>query len=425
VRLHERQFLVGPDLLDLDDSLPLVETGRGFRLGIALHVGRGGGSHALAGRFVTVEDDTITLDAIGSLACYYRQIDGDMWASSSPELLRALEPRLNYPRERLEWGSERNWFPPPLSGIEGIRRLLPSQSLNIHDGSVAKYAHLPEIPSLSYAEALDAIETLLRRTVSAAAERFPLWVPLTAGADSRLILAACVAENLDVTTFTFEAPDGHQHPQDRLLPPRIAETAGVEHRLFCPRRPDPELEHLFDTHTAFHSHDLDRALMVRGQWEHVPKEVLVLGGNGWEVGRCYYWREQPPVPDEYRAWLAEHPSELDWRDRLYIDQRMAGWLGANEQGLDVTGRQRIHPTNCGELLALLLALPVSRRRDGHYRAELVRRLCPPLGRIPINPSLTMAEALGRRIKLERALLRDRELHYVSHRLGQALRRLRS
>jgi hypothetical protein len=425
VRLHERQFLVGPDLFHRDESLPLVETGHGFRLGIGLPVGSGAGPHALVGRFVTVEEDTITLDAIGSFACYYRRIDADVWASSSPELLRRLEPRLHYPYRRLEWGSERDWFPPPLSGIKGIRRLLPSQSLNLRDGTLASHVNLPKIPSLSYADALDAIEALLRRTVSAAAEHSPLWVPLTAGGDSRLILAACVAERLDITTFTFEAPEGRQHAQDMLLPPRLAETAGVEHRLFRSTSPDPKIEQMFDTHTAFHSNDLDRALIVRGQWAYVPKGALVLGGNGWEVGRCYYWREQPPVPDEYRAWVAEHRSELDWRDRLYIDQRMAGWLGANEQGLDVTGRHRIHPANCGELLALLLALPVARRRDGHYRAELVRRLYPPLARIPVNPSLTVVEALARRIKLERALLRDQDVHYVSHRLGQALRRLGS
>jgi hypothetical protein len=425
VRLHERQFLVGPGRLDRDKSLPLVETERGFRLGIGLHVGSLSGPHALAGRFVTVEEDTIMLDAIGSLACYYRQIDGAVWASSSPELLRTLEPGLDYPAERLKWGSEREWFPPPLSGIEGILRLLPGQSLNLRDCSVVSHANLPKIPSLSYGEALDAIEALLRRIVSAAAERFPLWVPLTAGGDSRLILAACIAESLDITTFTFQAPEEHQHAQDLLLPPRIAETAGVQHYLLRSGRPDPEIEQLFDTHTAFHSHDLDRALIVRGQWAHIPDGALVLGGNGWEVGRCYYWREQPPVPDEYRAWVNEHPSELDWRDQLYVDQRMAGWLGANEQGLDLTGRQRIHAANCGELLALLLALPVDLRRDGRHQAELVRRLHPPLARIPVNPSLTIAEAIRRRIIRERGLMRDQNLRYVSHRLGRALQRLRS
>src|SRR5205085_2877275 len=59
-----------------------------------------------------------------------------------------------------------------------------------------------------------------------------LWLPLTAGYDSRLLLAAARAAEVDVTTFTFENP--RMSRADRDLPPALARIPNVEHRLIEP-----------------------------------------------------------------------------------------------------------------------------------------------------------------------------------------------
>ena len=138
----------------------------------------------------------------------------------------------------------------------------------------------------------------------------------------------------------------------------------------------------------------------------IPNDALSLGGNVWEVGRCYYHEkfapELPPDSSEWSAWLRATPSELlDWRDRFYVEQRLAGWLSSIEQGIDLTGRERLHVANCADLFSLLLSLPEPTRRSGRHQLELVRMLAPELARFPVNASETVLGRLaGRFVRLE-------------------------
>jgi hypothetical protein len=345
VKLHGRQFVIGPAAVEPDrtwlhsmlspdlvlshcETLPVRDNGSALELGI--HVDGGG-------RFVTITDGVPSLDPAGTLGCFFRNADGRLWASSSPSLLRRVEPKLPLPspQERPRWKSEHEWFPPPLSGIRGVSRLLPSQRLNLLTGEALPRPLLPPIPKVTYNVALNAIEQILRLTVRAVADRFDeLWLPLTARVDSRVLLATCAAEGVDIVPFTFDREPTKIGEADRLLPPKLAATAGYEHRLIPMQRYDAEAVAVFDEHTAFHSDDLDRECVGLGQWELIPREALVLGGNVFELGRCYYYARQPQAPQEWCEWLERTPSDVDWRGRLYMEQRIAGWLSSFEQGVD-------------------------------------------------------------------------------------------
>jgi hypothetical protein len=438
MKLHGRQFVIGPAVLEPDrtwrhsalspdlvlshcETLPVRSDHSALELGI--RVGRGG-------RFVTIKDDVLTLDPTGTLGCFFRSVDGKVWASSSPSLLRTIEPVLPLPppEERPKWRSEREWFPPPHAGIRGISRLLPSQRLNLVTADLTPRRLLPSIPSITYNEALDAIEQILRETIRALASSFEqLWLPLTSGGDSRLLLAACAAEGVEAVSFTFDREPSKMDDGDRILPAKLAASAGFEHRLIPMQAYDANAVAIFDEHTAFHSDDMDRVFVGFRQWELVPREALVLGGNVLELGRCYYRTHQPAAPQEWFEWLEQAPSELDWRDRLYLEQRIAGWLSSFEQGVDATRRQRVQVANNGDLLALLLSLPEGLRRDGVHQRDLTRRLHPPLAQFPVNPVFGLHSRVQARVARERSLLlyHGGVRAYVRSRASRIRRQLRS
>jgi hypothetical protein len=358
------------------------------------------------------------------LGVFYRQVENDRWISSSPELLRRIPPELDAPTRRLQWAVEGNeWFEPPHSGVASVRRLLPSQRLPLTQGTI-----VPK-PLLPASEAVDPIadaEHRLRRVVSELAERGPLWVSLTGGRDSRLVLAACVAEGLEPVTFTFDRGPGAEYPLspgDRRLPPRLADLAGLEHRLLRPKRYDHEAVALFDRHCCFHCVGGDRYEAAHGQWDQIPRDAIVLGGNVFEAGRAYYRLHQPQAPREWSRWARATPHELDRGDRLYIEQRMAGWLSSAEQAGDVTGRARIYPANCGRLLSTILTLPEDVRARGAHQTELIERMAPRLSRLPFNP-VPLRQRARARWDRERALVRhhDGVARYVRARVDVLSRR---
>jgi hypothetical protein len=389
-------------------TLPVEEVD-GLVLGIAVRPARD--RSTWAGRWAVVRPDLrLELDASGLLGCFYRPAEGPSWVSSSAALLRQIAPQLRGPHPPLDpddW--TRDWYPPPVCGIPSVRKLLPSQTLDLRTGAIEPRQLVPRRTPRSEERIVDELADLLVRLVREVGRRWPeLWVSLSGGMDSRLVLAATHAARVPVTVYTNDKP-GAISRADRQLPPRLADALGLEHRLIEPFPEEERRLRLFDLHTACQTFDTDRHYFARRHFDQLPPSALVLGGNCWEVGRCAHHREfGQELPDgssesgrwfaEWLAWVRRNPADsLDWRDRYHIEQKLTGWLSAIEQGIDISGRQRIHLANCGEIFGLLLALPESVRSTGSHQLELIRRLAPELAGFPVNAPESVVGRIRRRL----------------------------
>jgi hypothetical protein len=76
---------------------------------------------------------------------------------------------------------------------------------------------------------------------------------------------------------------------------------------------------------------------------------------------------------------------MDWRDRFYLEQRLAGWASSNAQGIDSTGRELVHLASCQALISDLLAIPRELRCRGQHQRDLVAAMAPELARFPTTP----------------------------------------
>jgi hypothetical protein len=339
-----------------------------------------------AGRWVLVRDGRLRLDACGTLGVFY----GAGWVSSSPALF-AGEAATSLDRSRGHMG----WYPPPSSGRAGVRRLLPSQELALADSSVTRRSLLPA-PAAEPAERL--VATI--RGLPAG----DVWLALTGGIDSRTVLAAAVGSGRRVTAFTFV--DERTPVGDRELPPRLAKAVGVEHRRIDIPALDADALAAFDTHTSGHCIDGPRDQVAHRVWDMIPLDAAVLGGGCFELARAYYhdrvddapptargiadavlarWGDRPEGVQAWAGWVADDPGDLDWRDRLYLEQRIAGWLSSNAQGIDLTGRRQVHIANDGPMIRGLLARPVAERIEREHQRAVIRHLAPALDDFPINP----------------------------------------
>jgi hypothetical protein len=371
-----------------------------------------------AGRWALVKGTTLGLDACGLLGVFYR----DGWYSSSPELLRLIPPELREVENRLVYESGLDWFPPPRSGISGIRRLLPSQTIDFATGELRPRPLL--VPSDPDPHGL--AEMLVAALVNFADRR--VIVPLTGGRDSRVILAAALKAGLDVVTYTAIRLPRFSHA-DLTLPPKLSEIAGVPHYAIRPGKPRPELVDLFDRHSAHHCVDVERRGLASGD---TPSFAPLLSGHVFELGRCFYYGELPAELDdatlaqkpvhEWASWIQEHPEPIDWRDRFYWEQRLAGWSSSFAQAGDLAPPERFYPANSRRFASGLLAFPEAvRRRSDHQRA-ILESLSPELAAVPINPE--PGSKVSRRIKYEARLLKRDRHRYPAGRVA-ALRRFRS
>jgi hypothetical protein len=376
-----------------------------------------------SGRWILISDSEIHLDACGLIGCFYRTVNhgptAELWASSSPALIAALPGRepAHHAGAKIHLGKGMDWYPPPRSGFAGVNRLLPTQILSLAAPRHVRTLPRPPLVDVqkpqTYEEALDALQRSLVTSLSRLREgREPVWLPLTSGMDSRLILAAAKEAELPLTTFTQKYP--LMQSADRRLPPLLARELGYDHKFIRPAGFSRRRQEMFDAHTARHCVEGDRRFFAHKQWEAIPGSAVILRGAVFPLTRClghggfpnsvvsdllqaitqrFHFREFHPdsYPHlagvaEWVEWAASTPCPgLDWRDRFFLEQRTAGQASAVEQALDLTAYERVYIANCHLYLTTALMLSVEARRNSRHHIDLIGRMAPELLRFPFNP----------------------------------------
>jgi hypothetical protein len=406
-----------------------------------------------SGRWILITGSEVHLDAGGLIGCFYRTIQHgsttELWASSSPALVATIpgRQRSRYVGPKLHPGKGMDWYPLPRSGLDGVNKLLPTQVLSLAPATDRRVLPRPALASVqqpaTYKAALDALQRSLVTSLSHLREGSgDVWLPLTAGFDSRLILAAARQADLSITTFTQHYP--LMERGDLELPPLLASELGYEHRHLRPRRFSRTRRALFDAQTAGHCVDGDRRFFAHGQWEMIPEPAVILRGGVFELGRCYFHRKFPepvardpaeliatrfhfgefhPTSSTHRSGISEwiewtartSQPGLDWRDRLYLEQRIAGWVSSIEQALDLTSYERAYIANSHTYMATVLALPEAARLNSQHHIDLIARMAPRLLRFPFNPA-DGRSALARRLRDEWRELaaRPRKRRYAAY-----------
>jgi hypothetical protein len=446
LKLHRRQFLIGPAPVLVDEEWTSIDVGDGMHLsferalpitpvrdrdrGAWYLLGRAVQSDPTraappdeiaaartaevdlltstwSGRWVLVGDGAVHPDAAGLLGCFYAgdSRDCSLVVSSSAALLREqVDPGTASPPLRYRVGM--GWYPPPASRFKGIRRLLPSQALTL-DGAGDPVRHRPLLvdqPKAGYDETLAQLETSLRTVLRNLAKTGrPLWLALTGGYDSRLLLAAMRREGLEFTTFTWET--SILTKADRTIPPLLAKDVRVRHRFLTRRRFHEERLRIFDEHTAFHTADLDRELIPWGQYEELPPDAIVILGNVIPLGSLHFYgrltahldvvesvaegygfaehhRDSPAHWDGIRKWadwIHAHPERgMDWRDRFYWEQLVAGWCSSCEQATDFVDVECASPAACQSIMAEELSIDPAKRYNKRWQVDLTYRMAPSL-----------------------------------------------
>jgi hypothetical protein len=444
--LHRRQFIIGPEPLrpyaewlirELPHglyfthcpTLPVRDSEHGLVLGLAIASDDRDDPDGWAGRWVLLTGTTLSLDASGLLGVFIR----GRWLSSSPELLRTLSPELPLPVRRLRYNEGMDWFAPPGSGIDGIGKLLPSQTIDIATGEVSSRTLLAPVAHRSDRERVTALADRLVRTVESAARRYDeLLVALTAGRDSRLVLAAAIAAGAEVSAYTFFLP--HMNEVDRTLPPRLCASVGVRHFATTPGDARPEIYSLFDQHCAHHCVEANRPGLATRAIGWSLGNVAVLPGNGFEVGRCQYYGKLPRELNErvlatspmlaheprervgisdWARWIDDHPDPLDWRDRFYIEQILAGWLSSTAQAGDLAGPPEVWVANSRRFISELLQFPEAVRMKAFHQDAVLEALSPKLARLPVN---VVGSRTTVRLRRELSLVRRDRVRYFARRI---------
>lgn len=359
------------------------------------------------GRWVVITDQELQIDAAGLMPAFYTQ--GHDWCISSSLAVISKVAGCKPSHPVSDFGLTWQLLPDTL--IDNVSALLCTQKILLSKShlSVCFNSCITDYRHLSTQDKITRIADILKTAITNIAHYSggEIWIALTAGRDSRLLLAAALAAGVKFTTYT--AQHDNISTSDRKIPVRLAHRFGFEHSYIKASVPDTAKIDKYLCFSAGNSKGADIEFYSRGQFDKIPATAFVIRGSIFEAARTYgrsiatadmdgfkngyqaYYqsslsdRRQSVAFDKWLKYVEEYPiSYIDLRDRMYIEQRVGGWVAAIEQALDVNDWTSIQIANCRELISILLSATEQERNTATLSMGAVTALFPQLNEYPYN-----------------------------------------
>jgi len=366
--------------------------------------------HSLAGRFAAVwlgrGGTRVFLDASGSLGVVYCA-EQEIAASTA-----FLVPYQDASDDRLALVNEPTPYPYDphlyfgLTVRHSVDWLLPNHYLDLESWRTVRYWPIGESESTDDVE--DVLETVVNRvreSVRALVESGPVQMSLTAGNDTRALLA-CSKEFLDEIEFVTLAFPDRIGRTDVNVARQMASALGLRHRVIRGRASFEDIDRvLYRTGcvAALDSRCQQGARMMANLDSKRPYLSASMAEvarqpsyRTWDpepqpqdIERLLAWENQPAWPElieRGRRWLDDLPvrSAAGIIDFVDFEQRYGGWTGYLPYAYPEGSACTVYPFSDWRVFEAVLRLPFEYRLGNRFTPDIVVREWPELAAFPIN-----------------------------------------
>ena len=315
-----------------------------------------------------------------------------------------------------------NGFPGNFTPFRGVRILTANMVCDLWDCTTQRYWPSKKISPRTVDEVAEATLTTVASNLKKAAQIAPLKIALTAGFDSRVILACALEAAVPFETFTYGKPVGGTEV-DHKVAKHLAGVFGFSHTSVRSKPLNPTEEANFRATSYTNNHML--AAKGLEQFFGSPRSIGV-NGNLFELARdhygtvrhyeneysgaelmtrMYYHKLSPKFKKRIASSTRSgdyirslEPYFAEWlKDvggfaggffppvtQFYWEHRMAAWNGPFTLERDFYSNFLV-PFNSHQIFELFLATPENERFDRAIPYALMKRVDSRLTEIPINP----------------------------------------
>lgn len=377
-------------------------------------------------------------DFASSRKIYFTVQGGNVSCSSNPHLLAQvldISPTEN-PSVIRYYKSEyfkRNLYSNigDVTYYDEIKQLLPNHSLDVKSASVHRFWPT-KITTISKEECVAESAKMIRGFLHAAAARYPLMIPITAGYDSRLLLAAA-RKIKDKVFFYLNISDNLRKTPDYKVPQKMLPDLGLEFKLLeSGQKADEQFREIYFNNNPFANAEFMD--IIYHYWKHHPEKLNLPGNiipvinvlqNSYDktptakaIAKSYNLERYDFALEYYEKWLNElgdvcEQADMNLYNLLYLEERTCNWSTQLQQDKDI-GQEELVIFNSGYLISLMLTYDETRRQKPfkELHKDLIRNFWPELLNYPLNHSfknkvvtlIAKMKLLGPAIRLKRLLI---------------------
>lgn len=345
---------------------------------------------------------SIYLDACGSIPLVFSN-DEFLAASSASALLDDSEyfDDLYEEAKSETWSRLDRYHTAGLTAHRSLNRLLPNHRLNLENWTVERIWPLAPLPSLGIDQVISEIVDDARGSIDIAMRDGSALMPLTAGNETRALLALARGREGQLTFFTGDFPGA---VIDLGTARRLAQKFGLRHVVTAVR---PRTSASIQDWRLRTGHCIGGAIgHFQMEREAIAQGEVEFSGAAGEVGRGFLWaagdvagdkltsdvllaRLKLPQIDRFVAatdrWLdsVKQFDAFTVMDLAYIELKMACWAGPQATGTETTATQ-VWPFSSRRCFSAMMSAPPQVRLEQSLFMRIVQREWPELLQIPIN-----------------------------------------
>ena len=301
-----------------------------------------------------------------------------------------------------------SWWPGDKTNFSEIKRLLPNFFLDLQSGESTRFWPAEPGEHRKKGEIIDFLAWKLPLVMDAFFKRGRVMVSLTAGHDSRPVLAACRAAKDRFRLITVRQQGMSEAHPDVAIPCQLAKIIGMEHDiLLCD---GVQVRESFrkayqDSIADFHEKWLPDEQLIHDTYQ---QRCMITVGSVADFGRMSYEKPLPPrrhvtpeklayaggfdphpfAIDALSTWLRSIPdfSNFDIGDLYHWEVRTGRWLAMSQLEFGTVWQEIFCPFNNREIIEWMLSAS-DRYRCAPYRLHksFIAALWPELMSQPFNP----------------------------------------
>lgn len=370
------------------------------------------------GRFILLflKDQQIYIfhDQIASRKIYYHKSEKGIWCSSLISLL-ALSNQLEKTRNKSKLDFYQSKVHRYLNNsnignttiYDEVFQLLPNHYLSLNDFKILRYWFKKEKENLTIDKVAEICGNMLKGYLEAINERYKIMLPITAGKDSRTLLAA----TRDICSHVYYYINKEKNLSDKSndvdVPRKLIQSLKLDFHVEDPFiEIDKDFEEIYysnnESASAFylphiynyyknHSDkvNLPGNLIASGYDMYGKNELLL---NGKTLARLNWVSDFPFAIDYYKQWLKESKAfrkenKIHTSILFYCEERLGNW-GTQVHADKDMAQEDIVPFNSRLLTHYFLTVPPRTIDRPYFRffKKIMKTQWPDVLNAPFNPS---------------------------------------
>ncbi|MFC1759927.1 hypothetical protein ACFLZD_00220 [Candidatus Neomarinimicrobiota bacterium] len=378
-------------------------------------------TYNFGGRWIIIYKDDNDIhffnDAAGSRQIFYTFHDTGVWCGSQPHTLaKQLDIQKSDDPDFLEFINSKEFEKDEHCMVgdgtifPDILHLMPNHSLSINNQCVTRYWPDEPIPKLSMEKATDKISKLYAGLYESANNRFNLMQPVTAGYDSRILLAASKNVSKNVYYFIQKFDKLTKFSPDIRVPSKYLPSIGLNLNVMVCNEYNKKFDKYLRKNVYMIQSEKKKVLHynffkysqgmvnVSGNISGIIRSAVYNhfdgDGNVKDLAKLFFAEDKKYVIEAINKWIDTGIIKLIKKYNIYLkdifywEHRGANWIPMFQAELDIA-IEEWNPANCRNLIIASFAIPPNNNKTLE-RTTLYKNICqqlwPETLSFPISPT---------------------------------------